>query len=414
MSGDGAQQTVRTPAQLRADIALTRDFAYFQTGSQGPVPDSTQRVICGALKEANGAALGGVQRFAALVQRAEKARHCLADFLNVSTDTLTWADNTSSAIRMAVLSLPWQAGDRLAISGTEHTSTRTLVRGLAKTVGCETTVIPVGKGPSYSAEAFLCQLERTLTPDHRLLILSHVSCIDGRRLPVVQATRIAHRRGVKVLVDGAQSVGQVPVDVAEIDPEFFAGSIHKWLLGPAGLGYLVVARRQLPEFNPGLPPYVHPIAPESDERPLTASRQTEVGTQSMSLRLATGHAVDIVTLIGLEQIERHARELTAQLRDGLRQISAPSRAHRHLPARQAPVVLTPDSWELSSGITSLDFPDCSAEQVRSLIERMWLKFRVVVKFQNEFAGIRISVASFNSQEEVNQLLSALDELAPQM
>jgi selenocysteine lyase/cysteine desulfurase len=134
----------------------------------------------------------------------------------------------------------------------------------------------------------------------------------------------------------------------------------------------------------------------------------------MSLRLATGHAVDIVTLIGLEQIERHARELTAQLRDGLRQISAPSRAHRHLPARQAPVVLTPDSWELSSGITSLDFPDCSAEQVRSLIERMWLKFRVVVKFQNEFAGIRISVASFNSQEEVNQLLSALDELAPQM
>jgi selenocysteine lyase/cysteine desulfurase len=245
----------------------------------------------------------------------------------------------------------------------------------------------------------LDQLERHLTPEHRLLIISHVSCIDGRRLPVAQATRIAQRRGVKVLVDGAQSVGQIPVDVGEIDPEFFAGSIHKWLMGPAGLGYLIVARRQLPEFNPGLPSHAGPIPPESDERPLTASRQTEVGTQSVSLRLGTGNSINILQHIGIEQIERHVRELTAQLREGLDLIKGFD-------------VLTPIPWESSSGITSLHFPGCSQNQVQELIGRIWDEFRTVVKFQREFGGIRISVASFNVPEEIDRLLEALSRLTP--
>jgi cysteine desulfurase/selenocysteine lyase len=289
-----------------------------------------------------------------------------------------------------------------------------LAQRLAKTIGGELTVIPVGDGPSFSPEEFLRQLDRTLTPDHRLFILSHVSCIDGRRLPVVEATRLAQRRGVKVLVDGAQSVGEIPVDVGEMEPEFFAGSIHKWLLGPAGVGYLVVARRQLPEFNPGLPRYAGPSDSPSDGQELTASSQTEIGTQSVSLRIGTGHAVDILERIGVEQIERHARRLTAQLGDGLRQLCGPISGQPRRSSGQAPVILTPESWELSSGITSLYFPDHSAERVRYLIERLWCDFRVVVKFQSEFAGIRISIAGFNSGEEVSRLLEGLDRLVPEM
>ncbi len=396
-----SKSEIRTTAQLRADIALTRDFAYFQTGSQGPVPDSTQRVMGAILKEENGAALGGTQRYAALGQRAEQARQALAALLSVSADELTWTLNTSSAIRLAVLSLPWQAGDRLAISGTEHTSTRGLAQGLEKIVGCATTVIPVGDGPTYLPEAFLSLLDNLLTPDHRLLILSQVSCIDGRRLPVVEATRLAHQRGVKVLVDGAQSVGQFPVDVAEIDPEFFAGSMHKWLLGPAGIGYLFVARRQLPEFDPYLTLHLQPSDADGARPPLTAAGLTEIGTQSMSLRMGTSHAVEIAGRIGLEQIEGRARKLTAQLRDGLRQIEGFQ-------------ILTPAAWEQASGITSLAFPSHSADQVRTLIQRIWHEYRVVVKFQNEFSGVRISIAAFNSQEEVERLLLALADLVPGM
>jgi selenocysteine lyase/cysteine desulfurase len=243
---------------------------------------------------------------------------------------------------------------------------------------------------------FLAHLDRLLTPDHRLLIISHVSCLDGRRLPVVEAVRLAHRRGVRVLADGAQSVGQFPIDVAAIGADFYAGSLHKWLLGPAGLGYLVVAQDQLPDFNPGFLPLDC-----DDENALSAAGRSEVGTHSPSLRLGASHAVELLQRIGLERIETHIRCLTDRLRQGL----------AHIPGFE---MLSPVSWELSSGITSLDFPGCSAQRVQELIDGIWEEYRVVVKFQVDFGGIRISVAAFNSEGEVDRLLAALAQLVPQM
>ena len=173
-------------------------------------------------------------------------------------EEVAWLSNTSNAVRFAVSSLPWGPGDGIALSNVEHISTRVLVQGVEQVTGRPATVIAAGNGAEYRPECFLEALHERLTPDHRLLILSQVSCLDGRRLPVEEATRLARSRGVKVLVDGAQAVGQVPVDVAAIDADFYAGSLHKWLLGPAGLGYLVVNRRQLPEYHPLLTPHPYP------------------------------------------------------------------------------------------------------------------------------------------------------------
>jgi selenocysteine lyase/cysteine desulfurase len=213
---------------------------------------------------------------------------------------------------------------------------------------------------------------------------------------VVEAVRLAHRRGVRVLADGAQSVGQFPIDVAAIGADFYAGSLHKWLLGPAGLGYLVVAQDQLPDFNPGFLPLDC-----DDENALSAAGRSEVGTHSPSLRLGASHAVELLQRIGLERIETHIRCLTDRLRQGL----------AHIPGFE---MLSPVSWELSSGITSLDFPGCSAQRVQELIDGIWEEYRVVVKFQVDFGGIRISVAAFNSEGEVDRLLAALAQLVPQM
>ena len=177
-------------------------------------------------------------------------------------------------------------------SAASSTSARDLARGVEQVTGRATTVIPAGNGGDYRPECFLEALAEHLTPDHRLVILSHVSCLDGRRLPVAEATRLARSRGVKVLVDGAQAVGQFPVDAGVIDAEFYVGSLHKWLLGPAGLGYLVVNRRQLPDYHPLFMPHPYPREDgQAGERPLSAGGQTEVGTESLSLRLAAGAAI---------------------------------------------------------------------------------------------------------------------------
>jgi selenocysteine lyase/cysteine desulfurase len=323
----------------------------------------------------------------------------LATLLNVAPDEVAWTQNTSTSNRLAVSSLPWGAGDRLALSDHEHISTRMVKRRIEQITGRPATVIPTGDHGGFSPARFLDELDRMLTPDHRLLIVSHASCLDGRRLPIKEATAIAHARGVKVLVDGAQSVGQFPVDVADVAPDFYAGSVHKWLLGPAGIGYLHIARSQLPDYYPNLLP--RPEPGQGNGAALTASGQTQIGTESMSMRVGAGWVMDAFMRIGLDVIEAHCRALTLRLRDGLKELRGFE-------------VLGVYAWELSSGITSLRFPGWSEAQVHALIDRIWSDYRVVVKFQVDFAGIRISTASFNSAEEVDRLLEALRTLVPIM
>ncbi len=390
---------IRTLSQWRDNIALTRSFAYFQTGSEGPVPDGAQARMAEIVRDENCAALEGGGAYSHFVEHAERARRALATLLHIGTDEVAWTQNTSTSTRMAVSSLAWGAGDGLALSDHEHISTRMLKRRLEEITRRPATIIPTEDAGVFSPAHFLEELDRRLTPDHRLLIISHSSCLDGRRLPVQEATALAHARGVKVLVDGAQAVGQFPVDVAAVGPDFYAGSVHKWLLGPAGIGYLYVARAQLPDYYPNLLP--HPEPGSVLAAPLTAASQTQIGTESMSLRVGAGWVIEAFMRIGLDVIEAHGRALTLRLRDGLRQLAGFE-------------VLGPYDWEVSSGITSLRFPGWPEARVHALIERIWSDYRVVVKFQTDFAGIRISVASFNTAEEVDRLLEALRTLVPIM
>jgi len=117
--------------------------------------------------------------------------------------------------------------------------------------------------------------------------------------------------------------------------------------------------------------------------------------------MGAGHVVQMLQRIGIENIEAHIRRLTTRLRDGLRRIPGFT-------------ILSPYAWELSSGITSLAFPGKSADQVHTLIDRIWDEYNTVVKFQTDFAGIRISTAPFNSEEEVDRLLEALERFTPAM
>jgi L-cysteine/cystine lyase len=396
MNRDYVEGDICTLAQLREDIALTRDYAYFRTGSHAPVPRSTLRFIADRLQEESGLALvAGSNHSTTFHQRAELARKTVADFLGVSPVEVAWTYNTTSATRMGVRNLNWKAGDRLAITDTEHGSTRDLVQALKELRGVKTTVIPSGDGPTFSPDYFLEQLDRLLMPDHRLLIMVHVSNIDGRRLPVMDAVRMAHHRGVKTLLDGAQSLGVFPINVGEIGSDYYSGSVHKWLLGPAGLGFLIVNREQIPQFNPDF----MPVPLDRDTKSgkggqLGASYFAEMGSPSFTLRMTAARCVEVFQRLGLPQIERYMRELSERLRDGLREVKGVRLAG-------------PYPWELSSAITTIQLEDGSPERCQQLVERLREEYAIVVKFRPEICGIRISVAAFNSAEEVDRLLEAL-------
>ncbi len=393
-------------SQLRADIPLASQFNYLNSCTFGPVLRSVQRCMAEALREENEEiiAIRGKEAGVRFYERAEKARQSVADLLGVSAANVAWVYNTTTASRLAIMSVDWQAGDRLAVTDVEHLSTHRAARGLAQGRGVEVTVVPTAephegiyRGPSY----FLEQLDQMLTPAHRLLVISHVSNIDGRRLPVMEATRLARSRGVKTLVDGAQSVGIFGVNAKEIGAEFFSGSVHKWLMGPPGIGFLVVSDEGKKDYNP----FGHPLPTGAGGRPdgslMAAGALSELGTQNYALRIGAGACVETAQRTGLEKIEEQCRSLTERLRAGL----------CNVPGIR---VASPAKWEHSSSVTTVQLKDGTPDRCLKLVERLLEEYRIVVKYRPEICGVRIGVAAFNTAAEIEQLLTALGHLTPQV
>lgn len=387
---------VHTLADLRADLPLTNEAVYFQSGSYAPIPQSTQAWMNEMLRLENAhvLGLGGKGVATEFHARAEFARQLLADFLGVAADQVVWSQNTTTATRLAVQSIRWQPGDKLALSDVEHASTFELARGMEQHHGVTTTTMRTGGESGSDADYFLEQLDRHLTADHKLLILCHVANTDGRRLPVREAAQIARARGVKTLVDGAQAVGVFPVNVGAIDADFYSGSLHKWLMGPAGLGFLLVNRRSLADFNPYW-------LPQNGNEVVKAATNRELGTPNYTLRLGAGYAIALLQQIGMAQIEHQMRSLSEQLRTAL---------------ADRPDVWNagPHEWERSSSITTLQLANGTPERCQRLVASLREEDKIICKFRPEICGVRISLAAFNSAEEVNLLIEALTRLLPRL
>lgn len=393
-------------SQLRADVPLTSEYIYLNSCTFGPVLRSVQRCMADALREENEEiiAVRGKEAGVRFYERAEKARKSVAELLGVSVSDVAWVYNTTTASRLAIMSIDWRAGDKLAVTDVEHLSTHQAARGLAQARGVEVTVVPTAepgessyRGPDY----FLEKLDQTLKPTHRLQVMSHVSNIDGRRLPVAEATRLARSRGVKTLVDGAQSIGMFGVDANEIGAEFFSGSVHKWLMGPPGIGFLVVSDEGRKDYNPFCLPLPMGAGGGIDGSLMAAGALNELGTQNYALRIGAGACVETAQGIGLEKIEEQCRSLTERLRAGL----------HCLPGIR---VASPGTWEHSSSVTTIQLHDGTPQRCLQLIERLLDEYRIVVKYRPEICGVRIGVAAFNTVEEIEQLLTALDHFAPQV
>ena len=413
MDNNRVEPEISTLGQLRADIPLASNYIYLNSCTFGPVLKSVQRCMADALQVENEEiiAIRGKDPGIRFYENAEKARHKVAEILGCGAEDVAWVSNTTTASRLAIMSLDWQAGDKLAVTDVEHLSTHRAARGLAQGRDVDVTVIPSARpenpaegkcapvydGPDY----FLEQLDRMLTPAHRLLVMSHVSNIDGRRLPVAEATRLAQSRGVKTLVDGAQSIGLFEVNVQEIGAEFYSGSVHKWLMGPPGIGFLAVSREGRQGYNPFQLPLTTDGGGNIDHSQMTAAARTELGTPNYALRIGAGACVETVQRIGLERIEAHCRHLTERLRAGL----------RLLPGIR---VASPDAWEHSSSVTSIQLHEGTPARCQQLVERLLDDYNIVVKFRPEICGVRIGVAAFNTADEIEQFLTAVARLAPQV
>ena len=383
---------------LRADLPVTGEVAYFQTGTYGPTPDSVLRVVREEMEFDSHHAVGDPDAKHALAERESRAREKLAALLSVRPEGLAMTPNTSRAMQRVIRSIQWKEGDEIVVSSLEHVSTVGVCQVLEQHYGVTVRWIEADQGDGL----FLESLESALGERTRLLCVSHVTSADGRVLPVAEAADLAHDRAVPVVVDGAQSVGQFPVDVSSLGCDYFVGSGHKWLLGPMGTGYLWVASDQLGDFRPEFIPDHSPWKlPDEPAPTVTASSRAEIGTYNLPMIIGLGRAVDNLIDIGLDVVTSHVSRLSEILREEISRLKGATS-------------ITPMEPERSAGITTLMFDGFDHKGMQRLVDQLMDEDRVLVKNQwltappqPRMVGMRVSIAAFNTEEEVMRLVDGL-------
>ncbi|MEM6425085.1 MAG: aminotransferase class V-fold PLP-dependent enzyme [Cyanobacteria bacterium P01_D01_bin.128] len=219
--------------------ALTHKH-YFNFGGQGPMPQAAIDAIYQAhlRVQTEGPFSGSIYHW--IQQTTAAMRQTLAEELQVAVEAITLTENVTVGCNIPLWGIDWQAGDRILLTDCEHPGVIAAVEEISRRFQVAIDVCPMlataqGGDP-------LAVIEAALQPRTRLLVLSHLLWNTGQVLPLAEIVRCCHGRPqpVWVLVDAAQSVGMMPLDLTATAVDFYAFTGHKWCCGPAGVGGLYV------------------------------------------------------------------------------------------------------------------------------------------------------------------------------
>lgn len=238
--------TSQTKLELhRQQFPALANKTYFNYGGQGPIPRSAIDAINNAQEyiQINGPFSSQVNGW--VTKEVEQTRSAIASELNTSADTITLTEDVTVGCNIALWGIDWQQGDRILLTDCEHPGVIATAREIGRRFGVELDTCPIMATLNAGDPAQV--IEQYLKPRTRLVVLSHLLWNTGQVLPLDKIVKVCKDANVRILADAAQSVGCLPLNLAQLGVDFYAFTGHKWWCGPAGVGGL----------------YVHPEARES-------------------------------------------------------------------------------------------------------------------------------------------------------
>ncbi|MCL6474831.1 MAG: cysteine desulfurase [Firmicutes bacterium] len=333
----------------------------------------------------------------------ESARAKVARFIGAEPESVVFTRNTTEAINLVAYA--WglanlKSGDRVVLTEMEHHSNIVPWQLIARLTGVQLHYVPFTPEGELDMEA----LDDALKLEPKLVTIVHVSNVLGTMNPVEEITRKAHAVGAKVLIDGAQAVPHKPVDVGQIGCDFYAFSGHK-MLAPTGIGALYARRELLEE----MPPF---LGGGSMIRRVTHQFSTwadiptkfEAGTPNIADGIAFGAAVDYLQQVGMEAIQQHEQQLTAE-------------ALRLLEDEEDIVIYGPRDARRRCGLVSFNFKHVHPHDVAQILDARGIAIRaghhccqLIMRRLDLTATARASFYLYNTVEEIRTFVQALDDV----
>ena len=228
---------------------------YFNYGGQGPLPTPSLEAIQTSWRRIQELGPFTTDVWPFIGAEVSSTRRRLAQLCGVAPHRLALSENVTTGCVLPLWGLPFEAGDRLLISDCEHPGVVAACVELARRENLEIDTLPVQQlrsDQTATDAGVMDALEQSLTPSTRLVVLSHLLWNTGQIMPIAAvAEQLAqHPRAPYLLVDAAQSFGQIPVQEAAAAADIYAFTGHKWACGPEGLGGVALSERVLAEGQP--------------------------------------------------------------------------------------------------------------------------------------------------------------------
>ena len=309
--------------KIRRDFPLLqgngkKSVVYFDTACQSLRPNVVMESIDQYYKTISACGGRSMHHLAAEVSRAvDQARTTVAKFINAPRkEEVVFLRNTTEGINLVANSLSFKPGDTILLSDKEHNSNLIPWQRLAQRKGLQLKRVPSTPDNTFDLDAYRSLLDGQV----RLVALGFTSNLDGTTIPAEEVVRLAHQNGSLVLLDGAQTLPHLPVNVKALDVDFLAFSGHK-MLGPSGTGVLYAKYPLLEEMDPFLVggDTVASSTYDSCEF-LPPPEKFEAGLQDYAGIMGLGAAVKYLQGIGFDFIQKQERLINECLTQGLKDI----------------------------------------------------------------------------------------------
>ena len=319
------------------------------------------------------------------------ARGPLAAYVNCDADDLVYVPNATTGLNIVARSLKLNPGDEIVTTDHEYGALNRTWEFLCQKNGAVYKRVPIPV-PVTTREDFVERVWSAVTPRTRVLFLSHITSPTALLFPLQDLVRRARKREMISIIDGAHTVGQIPLDLRALDADVYSSNCHKWLCAPKGSAFLYVRREMQNQIEPLVVSWGW--RPEKFTGTPFVMEQEWQGTRDIAAYLATPRAIQFLQENDWVNVraECHALAMYAQekicAQFGLEPLSLP---------------------EWFAQMVTIPLPPCSRENVKT---RLYDEFRIEVPVieWNERQFVRVSLQAYNTRADVDALANALAKI----
>ena len=371
---------------VKAQFTFASGLYYFNNASLGPSPELVADATESFRRTLDG--FPSKYMWGGWNTDKELVRQKVAQAVGASPEEIALIHNTTEGMNVVAASMDLEPGDEVILADHEHSSGPIPWKYWQESRGIKLvrpTLPLLPESPGEIVDVY----RAALTPRTRVISMCHMVNTNGMILPVREVAELARPRNILVAVDGAQTAGMFPFDLHEMGCDFFAASSHKWLFSPKGVGIFYV-RQEAQQ-------HLRPLIVASGYEDESVRRFENYNTRNLPELLGLGVAIDFHNLLGPE-------------RKGDRVFGLKRYFRERIEDNPAFRIKTPASDELSAGITTVELVGHRVIRVeRTLAEEYNINVRPMSSFG--LNGLRISLSVFNTKEDVDYLVRALEEIA---